>query len=762
MLVLVRNGRVTVPAAILLFAATAFGGLVLGNQRLAAIDGRAFQLPANTARGDPGFAGAERSPAGAGGAAAFLGRKRITLSGFVEAEPGRSRGTIRFRFSTSAGRLMVETKDPGAKHLPATGDGLNVRGHPGRPPDWYRPVMDRHGLLVLLRADAVIRNDERRSGITGLVDRMRDRAASALAVRMPGREAALARGFVLGQDAAIDARTTADFRASGLSHLLAVSGQNVVLLGLLAWPVLALAGAGIRARRLWTVLLILVYIPLAGGEPSIQRAGVMGIAILAAATAGRTSSRAWVLTLAAAVTLALDPRAVLDPGWQLSFAAVIGIAAAAGPLRDRLRTVTGTGGWRTALLEGFAVTLAASVATAPLIAFHFGRLPVGTIAANLAVLPAVAPAMWLGMISAAVGQVWSGLAVPFNLVNSVALGMIAQVAAWFGRPAWAEAEIAIGGAGLAAVTVVTAGFAVALFRFWKPPDPKLPDTPFRRRNRHRAGLIVCALAAAAVVLGPRFVGHDRRELPEPAPGGVRIEFLDVGQGDAILVRPSGADPVLIDGGPPGGDLAGGLDSAGVKRLSAVILTHPDLDHYGGLFDVFGRTPVSRFLFDSAPGKLVAAARSAGALPLRAGQGDLLRPAGRLRLELLWPPPARGPNGRGDDPNDRSIGVLLGFGRFRMYLPGDAEAESVPVDPGPLDVLKVAHHGSADSGLGRLLSRSRPAVGLIGVGRDNPYGHPTAETVTALDEAGARVYRTDRDGTVSVVAGPRGYRIETGR
>lgn len=682
------------------------------------------------------------------------------MSGFVEAEPSRSRGLIRFRLATSSGRLMVEATDPGPRRLPATGEGLTVQGTVASPPEWYRPVMDRHGLRALLHAGQITGNGARRGGFTGLIDRMRDRAASALTAGMPAREGALARGFVLGQDAAIDVRTTADFRASGLSHLLAVSGQNVVLLGLLAWPFLALIGTGIEARRFWTVLLILLYIPLAGSEPSIQRAGVMGIAALAVATAGRAGSRLWVLCLAAAVTLGLDPRAALDPGWQLSFAAVIGIAAGAAPLRERLKGLIGTDGWRGALLEGLAVTLSASIATAPLIAFHFGRLPVGTVAANLAVLPAVAPAMWLGMIAAAVGQVWSGLAVPFNLLNSVVLGMIAQVAAWLGRPGWAEAGVELGPAGLVATAGMVIGGVLLLFRFWKVSDPGFPSAPHRRSARRRAALALLVLTAAGLLAGPFLTGNDRRQLADPEPGGARVELLDVGQGDAILIRPHGAMPVLIDGGPPGGDLTGALQSARVERLAAVLLTHPDLDHYGGLFDLFGHTPVERFLFDSAPGKLVAAARSAGAVTGRIGQGDRLEPAPDLRLEVLWPPRDRR-MGTGD-PNDRSLGALLSMGKFRMYLSGDGEAESVPVDPGPLDVLKVAHHGSADAGLERLLAGTRPRAALIGVGADNPYGHPTAETLTALGQAGAGIYRTDRGGTISVVIGPDDYRIETGR
>ena len=150
---------------------------------------------------------------------------------------------------------------------------------------------------------------------------------------MPAREAALARGFVLGEDEGIDAGTNEDFRRSGLSHLLAVSGENVTLLGLLAMPLLGAFGIPLRERLLWVLGLIAVYVPLAGSGASIQRAAVMGAAGLLATLAGRRASRLYALALALGVTLAIDPGVAGDVGWQLSFAAVLGILLLARPLR---------------------------------------------------------------------------------------------------------------------------------------------------------------------------------------------------------------------------------------------------------------------------------------------------------------------------------------------------------------------------------------------------------------------------------------------
>src|SRR5689334_1426431 len=195
---------------------------------------------------------------------------------------------------------------------------------------------------------------------------IRERASEGLGSGMPAREAALARGFVLGEDEGVDSRTEEDFTRAGLSHLLAVSGENVTLLALLAGTVLGAFGIPLRERLVWLLALIALYVPLAGSGPSIQRAGVMGAAGLLATLAGRRASTLYALALALLVTVAIDPGVAADVGWQLSFAAVLGIYLLAGRIRDAILARGGTvrgasprgNGWRRALAEGAGVTVA--------------------------------------------------------------------------------------------------------------------------------------------------------------------------------------------------------------------------------------------------------------------------------------------------------------------------------------------------------------------------------------------------------------------
>jgi competence protein ComEC len=565
---------------------------------------------------------------------------------------------------------------------------------------------------------------------------IRDRAAAGLGRGMPDREAALARGFVLGEDEEIDERTKEDFRRAGLSHLLAVSGQNVTLLALLAVPLLGALRIPLRERLFWLLALIAVYVPVAGAGPSIQRAGVMGALGLLATLGGRRASRLYSLVLAAAVTLAIDPGVAADVGWQLSFAAVLGILLLATPLRERIAALLGPGPWRGALAEGVAVTVAATLATAPLIAFHFETVSTTTLVANVLALPAVAPAMWLGMCSAGLSQLPGVPLEPLNGLDALLLAYVAQVAQWCAAPSWAELRVHVGGTGLA-VAYLGLGLGLLVCRRWP------------RQAIALAGVaLVCWLPLPSLGGGPA-----------GPPRGLRVVVLDIGQGDAILLQPAHAPALLVDGGPPGDGLERKLGQAGVDRLGAVVVTHDQSDHVGGVEDLLGALPVERLLFARLHRGLVEAAAAAGASPERIAAGRVLR-SGALRLRVLWPPVALlGAAAAGQDPNQLALVIEARWRDFSMLLTADAEAESVPIEPGPLDVLKVAHHGSDDAGLGELLERTRPRLAVISVGEGNPYGHPTVATIATLERHAVPTLRTDEDGEVVIDVTAKGMTVD---
>jgi competence protein ComEC len=622
---------------------------------------------------------------------------------------------------------------------------------------------------------------------------LRERAAAGLGEGMPTREAALARGFVLGDDDGLDQATKEDFIRAGLSHLLAVSGENVTLLALLAMPVLAAFGIPLRERLVWTIALIAVYVPLAGSGPSIQRAGVMGAAGLLATLAGRRASRLYGLGLAAVVTLAVDPSVASNVGWQLSFAAVLGILLLASPIREWLLARFGRGNWRRALAEGIAVTVAATLATAPLVAHVFEEVALTSLVANVLALPAIAPAMWLGMVSAALAQIPGVPLEPLNGLDALLLAYIAQVASWCGRPSWAVLHVHIGvwtmlatyaamaltialGASLArsrrlAAARASAAIPPADLTGGSPGAVDLrPAGPAKERPRHRGraqgrpglgwlqvvlvGLGLVALAGgAALVTWPRWPGA-----PTVQPPGLRIEVLDIGQGDAILLQPRHAPAILVDGGPPGDELVAKLRDEGVEQLGAAIVTHDQSDHAAGIAEALGRVPISRLVYGRLDRRFLAAARDDGVRPERVAAGTTLR-SGALRLEVLWPPPELLAEHPPDtDPNLLALVIRARWRDFTMLLTADAEAESTALDPGPIDVLKVAHHGSDDAGLGALLDRSRPRLAVISVGADNPYGHPTPGTLATLAAHHVPTLRTDQEGTIVIDVSRRSFSV----
>jgi competence protein ComEC len=572
---------------------------------------------------------------------------------------------------------------------------------------------------------------------------------------MPEREAALARGFVLGEDDRIDHATRDDFRRSNLTHLLAVSGENVILLCVLAWPLLALLGLPLRARLIGALCLIAIYVPVTGAGPSIQRAGVMGAAGVVAALADRPRARWYAVLLAAAITLAINPRADGDVGWQLSFAAVIGIMLWAKRLASLISPQGKRRSARSALGEAIAVTASATVATAPLMAEAFDQFSPAALPANVLAAPAVAPAMWLGMLTGIAGQLPALPVEPINWLNSLCLAYISQIAHWLAAPHWALLTVhlhsiwavaAAYAALLLAMEVVLRWLGSGRGRSGKKGTVRLP----------RAAL---AVPTALVVLAAMLVAAWPFGAAAPAtvpPNDLAVRVLDVGQGDSILLDPPDGDPVLVDTGPPGDGVEDKLRELGIHSLAAIVISHDQSDHAGDLGALLGSMRIDRLVYGRADPRLRNAALAAGAEPYRLAEGGEID-SGSLRLSSLWPP--RELLGEtGEDPNLLCLVLVAQWRHFSMLLTGDAEAEAVPMDPGPIDVLKVAHHGSADAGLGELLDRSVPKLAVISVGAGNTYGHPTEATLAELRAHEVPTLRTDRQGEIDIDANGWGWTV----
>jgi competence protein ComEC len=578
----------------------------------------------------------------------------------------------------------------------------------------------------------------RRGGVGGVSDRLRAHVARAIAPGLGGERRALLAGIVLGEDEGLSDELRDNFKASGLYHLLAVSGQNITFLALgvlgLAW----LLGIPRLAAEVVVIGAIGAYVMAVGWQPSVVRAGVAGGLASLAWLLSRPRDRWHFLALGAAVLLAWTPASLLEPGFQLSFAAVGSIFLLLPRLRLALEGYPLTGWLRDAL----AVSTACGAATAPILWFQFGSVPVYSLLANVLVTLAIGPLLGLALVGSLLEPLLPSAALALAFLNGWVAAYIALCARLVGGLPLAQI-------GSGAAVCVLLGTPLGLLALQRLPRWRRP----------------AALACAATIAPALLVWQLFPEATLPPPTGLRITFLDVGQGDAVLLQvPEGA--VLVDQGPPEAKVAQQLRSLGVRRLAAVVLTHPQRDHIGGAETVLRQLAVDRVLDPrlAASGPYeraalaVAAKRGVEVVETRAGDGFRL---GRLRLRALWPDRAGTPT---EDPNRLPIVLLASYGEVDALLTADAETEvTARLLSRRVEILKVAHHGSADPGLASELRELRPSVAVISCGRGNDYGHPTASTLAALRASrGLNLYRTDEDGQVVVESDGRRLAVRTTR
>lgn len=605
-----------------------------------------------------------------------------------------------------------------------------------------RAWLARQGIHVVLRGGPW-RQVGSRGGIAGFGDRLRDRIERAVGRGADGVPRALVLGVVLGEDEGLPDDVRESFRASGLAHLLAVSGQNVAFIAAGVFGIGWLLRLSRYLREVLTIGAIAAYVLAVGWQPSVIRAGVAGVLVSLAWLLARPRDRWHFLALGALVLLAWTPATLLEPGFQLSFIAVAGIFVGIPRLRA---TLEGYPVPRSAM-DALAIALVCGLATAPIVLFHFGQAPAYTVPANVLAFPAVPTVLALGLLAAAADP-----------VSPEAATALAWLAGW--AASWLELVArlvgSLPGAQIGTRTaLLLAGLGLTVWAAARYGRAHLEP-------RHRAPLGVAFAGLVAVVAAGWWAAH-----PAPAwqqPAGLRVTFLDVGQGDAILLETRSAR-VLVDQGPPEAGVAEQLVDMGVRSLSAIVLTHPQRDHVGGAADVINRLRVGVVLDPqlAATGpereEAIAAARERR-VPVRLIRVGSEFRAGGLVLRVLWPDDAGLPS---EDPNLNATVLLASFGELDVFLPADAESDVTSrLHLAAYEILKVAHHGSEDPGLDEELRVLRPELAVISAGRNNDYGHPRAETLAALATVpGLAVYRTDVHGRVVVESDGRGLRVRTG-
>jgi competence protein ComEC len=621
------------------------------------------------------------------------------------------------------------------------GDRLLVTGAAEVPDDGgFATMLVHRGIAVELHADRVDVLGPASNPVLRSAQTFRAFVGRSIRRLFPQPEAGLLMGLALGDDSRLDDGLARDFSATGLGHLLVVSGENVAMvlapilglalwLRLSRWPTFVLGGA--------TVLLFVV---LTGAEPSVMRAGVMAGLSLFGVLLGRPRSTAAILAGAVLILLVFDPTLVWAVGFQLSVVATAGMVAMATTIAGRLRFLPRPVG------VAAGATIAAQLAVTPLLLFHFHEVPVVTVVANVLAFPAVSPALLLGLLAGALGVVSEPLARPVAALARLPMRYLELLADRLAKAPvpWITSR---GGA----ATLLVGALVVVGAAWWLRG----------RRHMPRAALYAAGAAFAlfvwsgAVSAGPA--------------SGLVVRFFDVGQGDAALVSsPAGAN-VLIDGGPEPDLVATKLAALGVKRLDLLVATHPHTDHFIGLPAVLARIPVALVLDTACPTpearsvpyrSFVRSVRTEGVPEEHPARGDVYV-VGDLRFDVLSPD--RCWEATNSDPNNDSLVLRLTFEGATVLFANEPEADAQEVlleDGVPIqaDVLNVPHHGAGTS-LDEFFEAVHERVAVVSVG-PNSYGHPVPHTLDVLRATGARVYRTDRAGDVVIRFGETGMIVRT--
>jgi competence protein ComEC len=549
-------------------------------------------------------------------------------------------------------------------------------------------------------------------------------------------------GLVIGDTTRTPPELTEAMQATGMTHLTAVSGSNIAVVGGMVLGLCVLVGVGRRWRPPVVALAILGFVVLARPEPSVVRAAAMGLIGLLGMSRSRRSAGLPVLSGAVVVVLLVDPWMARSFGFALSALATLGLLLFTRPWGDAIACRLPA---RLAFLgPAIAIPVAAQAMCAPLIVLLQGSVSVVGVVANLVAAPLVAPATVAGVAAALVSVVADAPAQLIGWVGALPTLGIARTARAMadvpgGTMPWPD-----GGRGallLALLTVLLLGSGRWLGRF----------------------AVAKPLVALLLITLTGAMALPTRVVTWP-PDGWQVVFCDVGQGDAAVVRTGPRHALLVDAGPEPALVDGCLDSLDIAVIDAVVLTHFHADHVDGLPGALGGRTVGQVLVTpiAEPAHQVAEVTTwtrARGIPVSAvAAGDRLA-FGDVTARV-WAPVRR--IASGSVPNNASVVLAVQVGQADVLLLGDVEREAahdlvlrMRRDPEMasaatgFDVVKAPHHGSANLDP-ELMSEVRAPVAVISVGKDNDYGHPTAAHLAMLRRDGYTAYRTDQRGSIAIV------------
>lgn len=693
----------------------------------------------------------------------------VTVWGYVSAEP-----SVRATYTQL--EITAEWLDAGADPKPvcgkmilnappypayAYGDRLRLQGVLETPPIFdtfsYREYLAARGVHSLMRRPQIT-TQPGRGGSALLRDIYGIKATLRRTIEdvLPDPEAGLLAGIVLGLGHTLPDELLEAFRLAGLTHLIVISGFNI---GVVAQAVMVLSQGWAHrwATLAGSLCAVALFVLLVGPSPPVMRAAWMGGLTIAAQLAGRRSHALTALAASCLIMTAGNPLLLWSVSFQLSFVSTLALILLEPALARRLHDwAVGDDGdtahrhWFFLTRDVLIATLAAQLATLPLIWAHFGQISLLALLTNLVVLPLQPAIMALGLLAIGGGLVW----LPLGRVLGWLVWPLLHLTIWVAQVC---ARIPRAGLRLAPPPwpLIWVLYGTMLLFAWRGAGRR--DTAVRQeRPDPRARRVVWAMLLTLVVTVA--LGEVGASLPD---GRLHLYVLDVGQGDALLLRTPQGRLVLVDGGPDPLLLSSRLGQFlpfWRRRIDLVIATHADGDHLTGLIPVLKRYRVEQVLESPfmPPNPLVEAWRQATAqaqlTPTVAARGMRITMGADGAIEVLHPPPGQ-QLARSD--NAASVVLRVTLGRCHMLLTADVDAdverEWLAVGlPLQATILKVAHHGAGNATSEGFLNAVNPQVALISVGGENRFGHPSLDTLAQLEAVGAQVLRTDQQGTLEVI------------
>ncbi|MGS0765119.1 DNA internalization-related competence protein ComEC/Rec2 [Syntrophomonas curvata] len=615
----------------------------------------------------------------------------------------------------------------------------------------YRQYLEQNGIYYILsvKDEKDIQIREPAENLQALVNSYRSHSQKQIKEVLSASDAAIMLGMLLGIIEGIDSSEYSDYQKTGIVHIFSVSGLHVgFLLVLCAW-IGSLLGLSRKARMLASITLLLLYASLTGWPVPVIRSVIMGGLGLTAYYSGRENQLINTLGLAGIVILLINPCALLQISFQLSFAAAWGLVYLFPLLKRRINY---NHRWGDLLL----VPICAQLAVLPLTACHFNLFSPLALLANIPVTYLSGGAVILGFLTLLGGGIMpfisSWLLYPAGLCIDLIRAVNQLVVSIPG------AYLRVATPGLALTVLYYAGLILLIYGFCHVRE--------ERRASAWMGWGTGLMAVFILILCLPGSVYNR--------GQVELSFIDVGQGDCILIKTPRGKFILVDGGgseftdPGSRKVLPYLYHRGVRELFLALNTHPDTDHLQGLETVLKEMPVR---YVAVPADLaeseeyqglsrVMADKKVPFIPLAAG--DSIDTGENLQIKVLHPPPNFG----SDSANDQSLVLRIDFSGFSALLTGDIGMEPMRKlverrQLRPVTVLKVPHHGSKNSLLMPFYEETRPEWAVISVGENNLFGHPHDSILAALKGKKVGILRTDRDGAVIFRTDGKRVRLTTG-